>query len=196
MSIKKNFSLVIMDPEKIADMNHIIEQHARITMKSSSPLFFDKRPINSSQIFMDITFFQLECKNEGRISEKLEKIIEKLNGMNTDYYIRDEETGELIVEIEFGGELHVKFNRLERIKQGTFKKIDALKLVKHEYGYCKGFKPIFRPVEEQPIDEIFIQPEIIYLFSPSSENLSKLKDWASGEILKIDPDLEIEFKQY
>lgn len=196
MTIKKNFSIVIMNPEMIDNINKIIIEYATITMNSSSHMYFDRQPIDPNNIASDITFFQLNAENDLRINKRLNEMIEKLDKLNTDYYIRDEETQRLMVEIKFAGELYVKFDDIPIIKQGTYDRIDSLKLLKNEYGYCKGFKPSFRPVESKPTEDVFVNPEIIYLFSDSSENLSKLRNYLSEKIKEIDTDFELEFIPY
>ena len=67
---------------------------------------------------------------------------------------------------------------------------DKLKQSKTEFGYCKGYKPDFRPIESKLIKNVKVEPEKIYLFSDSRENLSKLTDHLSEKIMEIDSNLE------
>ena len=46
------------------------------------------------------------------------------------------------------------------------------------------------------IEDIDVEPETIYLFSDSAENLSKLKELIYERIMEIDPDFEIETKSF
>lgn len=196
MSNKCSFSIAIMNPKDIQDINQIIVKYADTTLNSSSHFYFDKQPINFNQIHHDFIFFQISYENESFLNEKLEKMIGELDKLNTDYILRNEKNGKMLVFLDFSGELIIKFDNLNIIKKDTFKKIDELKLIKNEFGYCKGFKPTFRPMELKPIDSTHVKPEKIYLFSNSSENLLKLKEFLSKEIMKIDSEFELDFTVY
>ncbi len=196
MPLKNNFSIAIMKPEDIDRINQIVSKYAEITMNSSSHIYFDRQPINPSQIVQDFTFFYLNQENEDLLNETLDKMVKDLDGLNTDYILRDEISGKMIVFLNFSGELTIKFDNLKTIKKGTFKKIDELKLTENELGYCKGFIPTFRPVESRPLDSIYTKPEKIYLFSDSSENLLKLKECISQKVMEIDSELELGFMTY
>lgn len=97
---------------------------------------------------------------------------------------------------KFVGSMDIKFDKIKIIKKDTYKKIDALKTLKNEFGICKGYKPDFRPVESQPIENMDIKPEHIYVLCNSSEDLSKLKELLTEKIMEIDQDLVIEYRQF
>ena len=75
----------------------------------------------------------------------------------------------------------------------NFEKIDELKSFNADFGYCKGFKPNFRPIEGNSIEDLNINPEVIYITADSSENLLKLRDFLTDRVKEIDSDLEVEF---
>ena len=102
----------------------------------------------------------------------------------------------MLVYVKFVGILRIKFDKMKTIKKGTYKKIDELKDLNTEFGICKGYMPDFRPIESQPIENVNIKPESIYIYCHSQENLMKLKDILTEKIMEIDSDLEIDFKQY
>lgn len=195
MSIKKNFAVSILDFDKIADVNKIIMEHADITMRTSSFFIFDKQPIEQN-VPPDITIFQIEAEDKKGLDEKLNDLIENLNKLNVDYALRDHDTGEMLIYLEFVGALKIKFDNLKNLKKDTYKKIDDLKDFKTDLGICKGYKPNFRPMESQSIENMIIEPESIYLYCHSQENLFKLKDLLTEKILEIDPDFEIDFRVY
>ncbi len=85
---------------------------------------------------------------------------------------------------------------MKTIKKGTYEKIDELKSHKSEFGVCKGYKPNYRPIETQSIENKDIKHESIYLFSHSQEELLKLKEELIEKIMEIDSDLEIGFRQF
>ena len=145
---------------------------------------------------MDITFFQLESENQSSFDKKLNDLIEELNQLNTGYAIRDEDTHDMIVEIEQVIALDIKFGNVKFLKEGTYEKIDAMNHLKTEFGICKNYNPNFRPLENISIENTDVNPETIYLFSDSAENLSKLKTLVSQKINDIDSNLEIETKPF
>ena len=196
MSTKRSFAITALDSEKIADINNILRKHADITMQSSSHIYFDTQPVNSKDIVQDITFFMLETDEKSSADRKLDELIGELDQLNTDYAIRDEDTGEMIVYVKFVGALDIKFDRLKIVKEGTYEKIDELKSFKTDLGICKGYKPNFRPMESQSLENKNIKPESIYMFCHSQENLMKMKEILFERILEIDSDFEVEFRQF
>lgn len=102
----------------------------------------------------------------------------------------------MIVYVEFVGAIDIKFDNLKIVKKGTYERIDELKSLKTKFGLCKGYKPNFRPMESQSIEDKAIKPESIYLFCHSQEDLENLKDMLYEKILKIEPDFEVEFRQF
>ena len=145
---------------------------------------------------MDITFFQLESENQSSFDKKLNDLIEELNQLNTEYAIRDEGTHDMIVEIEHVIAIDIKFDNVKFLKEGTYEKIDAINHLKNEFGICKNYNPNFRPLENISIENTKVDPETIYLFSDSAENLSKLKTFIFEKIKDIDSNLEIETKPF
>ena len=196
MSVKKNYLVGIMDWTRISDVNAVIAKFATVTLNSSSHMFFLKQPVDSKHISQDVTHFVLKADDEASLKKKLDGLINELDGLNTDYILVDDATNNLIVSIEYAGKLFIKFDNIKIIKEGTFDKINDLKMSRNDYGYCKGFKPKFRPIEGQSIENLEINSEIIYLFADSSENLSKLRDYMSEQILEIDSDFILEFKVF
>lgn len=196
MVIKRNFAISVLDSEMISSVIEVIIKYASITIQSSSHVYFDTQPVTSSEIVQDITFFQIEAEDNAETNEKLNGLIEELDQLNTDYAIRDEDTGRMIEYIKFVAALDIKFDNMKTIREGTYKKIDELKSYKSEFGTCKGYKPHFRPIESQSIENMKIPPETIYLFCHSQEALMKLKELLSEKILEIDGDFKLELRQF
>ena len=196
MAVKKNYAITNLETEKIHDVNNIIRKYASITFQSSSHTYFDMEPTNYNEIIQDMTFFQLECEDESCLDEKFRQLTEEINRLITNYAIRDEDTGELLVYLKYVGEIGIKFDNISVLKEGTYKRIDELKNLKTEYGICRGYKPNFRLMEGQPVGNINNKPEGIYLLCQSQENLMKLKELLTEKIMEIDPDFELEFTQF
>ena len=196
MVVKKNFSIAIVDIEKINEINKIIMRYATSVKEYSSHYYFDLRPMQGEDICMDITLFQLESENESALNKKLNDLIKELDQLNTNYAIRNEDTAELIVEIEHVIALDIKFDNVKFIKEGTYEKIDGFNHLKTEFGVCKTYNPSFRSIENMSTENKVIEHETIYLFSSNAEDLSKLKAFVSEKIMEFDSDLEIEFKPF
>lgn len=196
MAIKRKFSLAIVDIEKITEINGVVLKYATDIKQYSTHFYFNLDPIHPEDINMDITFFQLDADNKEDLDKKLNDLIEEINQLNTGYAIRDEDSHEMIVELEHVIALDIKFDKIKVVKEGTYDKIDAINHLKTEFGICKNYNPNFRPLENSSIENTTVQPETIYLFSDSAENLSKLKAFVSEKITEINPDFEIEVKPF
>lgn len=196
MSVKKKFSLAIVDVEKIDEINTIILKYGFDLQQYSTHTYFNLAPIDADHIYKDISFFQLESENESGVNKKLTDLIEEINQLDTQFAIRDEETHEMIVEINRVIAIYIHFDKVKFINEGTYEKIDAIDHLKTEFGICKTYNPNFRPLENRPLENMIAEPEIVYLFADSEENLSKLKDLICEKIMEIDSDFELELKQF
>lgn len=196
MVFKRKFSIAIVDIEKIEEVNKIIIGHATSLQQYSTYFYFSLSPVNPDDVSMDITFFNLESENQSDLDKQLNDLIEELNGLNTGYAIRDEDTHEMIVEIEHVMALDIKFDNVKFIKEGTYEKIDKFNHLKTEFGICKTYNPNFRPLENISVEDIDVKPETVYLFSDSAEDLSKLKEFISQKIMEINSNFEIASKPF
>lgn len=196
MSIKRNYILGIINDNAIPEFEGTVSRYASMSRESSSHMYFSRQPVDSSDISQDVIFFQLESENKSELDGKVKSLISDLNELKGDYVLRDDETGELLVTVRYGGQITIKFDNLKIIKKGTFEKIDELKSFKTDFGYCKGFKPNFRPIEGNSVEDLNVEPEIIYITASSSENLMKLRDLLTDEVKKIDAGLEVDFNWF
>lgn len=196
MSIKRNYILGIINDNAIPEFEGTVSRYASMSRESSSHMYFSRQPVDSSDISQDVIFFQLESENKSELEGKVKSLISDLNELEGDYVLRDDETGELLVTVRYGGQIAIKFDNLKIIKKGTFEKIDELKSFKTDFGYCKGFKPNFRPIEGNSIEDLNVEPEIIYITASSSENLMKLRDLLTDEVKEIDSGLEVDFNWF
>jgi hypothetical protein len=193
MSVKQNFILGIINDEGISEANNVISKYATKAQDTSSHMYFAKQPINTDEISNDVIFFQIVGEDESQLDKKIENLIKDMENLNIDYVLRDGASGEFLVTVKYGGQIAVKFDNVDVVKPGTFEKIDELKFLKNDLGYCKGFKPSFRPLEGKSTENINVLPEIIYIASDCEENLLKLRDHIIRKVLEIDSDLECEF---
>ena len=193
MTIKRKYVIGIINDEKISEVNNILHKYASLTKESSSHMFFMKQPIDPSKVSQDVTMFTMESESDEKMDEKVKDLIDELEGLNTDYVLRDDETGKLLVTVGYGGQISIKFDHVESIPKGTFEKIDGLKSLHTDFGYCKGFKPNFRPLEGVSVADLEIEPEIIYITADSEENLFKFRDYVIQKVREIDPTLKTKF---
>lgn len=196
MTITRKFSTVIIDLEKISEVNKILVENADSTTQSSSHVIFNLEPINVFENLHDLSFFRIYAEDERNLKNKLDIIIDQLNQQDIDYSIRDEETKEMYTTITSVGALDIKFDNINNIPEGTYKKIDELKNLKTEFGYCKGYKPTFRPIESKDIGNIEVKPETIYLLSRTEEDQKTLKSNITEKIMEINPDFKIEYRLF
>ena len=192
MSVKRNYIVGIINDETIPQFETALSQYATSIKESSSHMYFGKQPIDSDKISQDVRFFNMESESESGLQKKVNDLIADLNKLEGDYALRDDETGELLVTVRYGGQIAVKFDNIKTLEKGTFKKIDEFKSLSTDFGYCKGFKPNFRPIEGN-VENVEIKPEIIYITADSEENLLKLRDYLTDKIKEIDPDFLVEF---
>lgn len=193
MTIKRKYVIGIINDEKISEVNNILHKYVSLTKESSSHMFFMKQPIDPSKVSQDVTMFTMESESDEKMDEKVKDLIDELGGLNTDYVLRDDETGDLLVTVGYGGQISIKFDHVESIPKGTFEKIDELKSLHTDFGYCKGFKPNFRPLEGVSVVDLEIEPEIIYIVADSEENLFKFRDYVIQKVKEIDPTLKTKF---
>ena len=196
MTVSKKFSIVILNLEKLPETSKIIAEISESYNQSSSHMLFNVEPAKPEDITKDLTFFRIGAENDDEVNEKLKEHMDNLNKIDADYSIRNEETGELISTINSAGSLAIKFDNIKTSPNELYEKIDELKNIKTEFGYCKGYKPQFRPAESNSSKDVFIATEKIYLLSKTYEDLLKQKELMSEKIMEIDCDLEIEFKVF
>ena len=194
MVVSKRLSIVTMDYSKIHDINQVIVKYSDSASQSSSHTIFDVEPINLNDVAEDLTFFRISAEDEDSLDKKINELLEELNTVGTDYSIRNMETSEFFTTIASVGAIYIKFDNLKTIPEGTYKKIDEWKNAVTEFGYCKGYKPPFRPLEGNSIEGIDVKSENIYLFATPSEDMPKLMEYISEKIMEINPDFVIETK--
>ena len=129
MATKRSFVINILEIERITDANNIIRKHADITMQSSSYVYFDAQPANPDDLLPDITFFTLESDGKKSADEKLDILIDELNQLDTDYAIRDEDSGKMIEYIKFVGVFNIGKNIIDRVT-----------LIEHSNGAVNSIK--------------------------------------------------------
>ena len=193
MTIKRKYVIGIINAEKISEVNNILHKYASLTKESSSHMFLMKQQIDTSKVSQDVTMFTMESESDEKMDEKVKDLIDELEGLNTEYVLRDDETGKLLVTVGYGGQISIKFDHVESIPKGTFEKIDELKSLHTDFGYCKGFKPNFRPLEGVSVVDLEIEPEIIYIVADSEENLFKFRDYVIQKVMEINPTLKTKF---
>lgn len=195
MQNTKNYAIAILDAEKIDNIHKIVSEYGIITLESSSHIQFDTQPVNPYENTKDMIYFKFDYEDESLLNEKLNNMIDELNQETIYYILRDEGAGKILVTLDYICAMDIKFDNIKIIKEGTYKKIDELKSLKTEFGACKGYRPNFRPLESNPIGNITIKTENIYLFCRTREDFDKMKDFMSKRIMEIDSDLKVEYRE-
>ncbi len=193
MPVKRTYVIGILNDNAISEVNDVISKYAINTHDTSSHMYFLKHPIDLTLVTHDVIFFQIVAENDSELDAYLKNAINDLDALNVEYVLRDYDTGEFLVTVRYGGQIEVSFDNVKVLKKGTFERIDELKLLSTDVGYCRGFKPSFRPLEGKSIEDKKVLPEIIYLISDSKENLLRLRDNIIQRVLEIDSNLECEF---
>ncbi|MBQ2653995.1 MAG: hypothetical protein IJF83_10590 [Methanobrevibacter sp.] len=196
MTIKRDYVLGIVDDECIPKFEKVLTKYASSFKVSSAHVYFARQPISFDNIPNDVIFFQVVDESESSLDKKIKNMFKDLDKLGEDYLLRDGKTGEFTANVRHGGHLEIRFDNLKKIKKGTFDKIDELKLYKSEFGFCKGIKANFHPIEGISIENLMIEPELIYIACKSEEDLEKMKVSLIDMIKEIDPGLDVEFVRY
>ena len=77
----------------------------------------------------------------------------------------------------------------------TLKQLDKIKVLKTEFGYCKGNKPFIRPMETTHLMDVGYS-ELIYLISDSVDHIIDLKLLVENKLLEIDSNFKVEFRLF
>lgn len=196
MSIKRNYVLGVISDEDIPEFEDKISKHALFLKLSSSHVYYARQPAHPGAFAHDIIFFQLEGDDDAAVEKKLQRLFDDLDNAKMDYLIINDETGEVEVRIKYGARIDIKFDNLKTIPEGTFRKIDGLKTLNTDFGHSKGFKPAFRPIEGNAIEDLKVHPETIYIASKTEENFYKMIDYMTERIMEIDSDFIIEWSRF
>lgn len=192
MAMTRKFYLIIFNNDLIHEFNEILFKYSDSVYQSSSHYLFNVNLNNATVTSEDVSYFTLTADDEADMDKKLKELMEELNKLDSYYSIKDSESGEVYSIISKVGAVDIKFDNLDTIPEGVYKKIDRLKNCKMDFGYTKGYNPKFRVIEGKTIEDLEVQTETIYLFSDSSENMEKLHDYMTEKIKDIHPDFVIE----
>ena len=116
------------------------------------------------------------------------------------YYVtfKDYETKEVIRCV---GKVNISFDKVDFVKIGTFEKLDKIKQLKTEFGYCKSYDVTSKGIKgPRPIEGMSAKNmgfvEVIILVSNSLDNLVKLDLLVENKVLEIDSKLEVDFEMF
>lgn len=192
MAVIHKYAIATFDHDKISEIDKIILKYSENITKSSSHVLFNIKPINLTDVVEDLTFFKITAETESESNDIFTKMVNELDTVDTDFSIWNQENRDIFTTIDHLGALDIKFDKIHVIKKGTYKKIDELKNIRTEFGYCKGYKPNFRLLEGKPIESVDVPKETIYLFAKTPEDYSKLTDYISKILMEWDSDFELE----
>lgn len=103
--------------------------------------------------------------------------------------------------IHYVGKVTISFDKVDFVKIGTFEKLDKIKHLKTEWGYCKSHDVTSRGIKgPRPIEGMSAKNmgfvEVIILVSNSLDNLVKLDLLVENKVLEIDSKLEVDFEMF
>lgn len=176
---KDKIIIEIDDTDNFTEIKHIINRHCE----------FQKDKFTYSNI-------QCKCNKENRANlvlkfndrHTLKDLINELYELCKYVTFKDIDSKEVL---PYTGRIIIRFDKNKSIKIGTMDKLDELKVLKTEFGYCEGYKPLLQNVDGcSPV----INTEEIYLVSDSLDNLIKLDSIIQNKLLEFDPNLELDFE--
>lgn len=128
----------------------------------------------------------------------LKDLIKELGELCCHVTFKDYETKEVIHCV---GKVTISFDKVDFVKIGTFEKLDKIKQLKTEFGYCKSYDVTSRGIKgPRPIEGMSAKNmgfvEVIILVSNSLDNLVKLYSLVENKVLEIDSKLEVDFEMF
>ena len=97
--------------------------------------------------------------------------------------------------LQYIGTLIISFEDIKFLQPDTLKQLDKIKVLKTEFGYCKGNKPFIRPMETTHLMDVGYS-ELIYLISDSVDHIIDLKLLVENKLLEIDSNFKVEFRLF
>ena len=182
--MKNKIIIEINDMVKYDELSDIISNHCELQIWGSGD-FDSRKQINNDR--------RAKCGVYKFIENHTAKDLFKELGILCRYVtFRDADSKKVLGYV---GTIIISFDKVKHIKIGTFKKIDELKKFKTDLGYCKGNKPLFRPMEDMDIVNME-HSELIYLISDSIDNIIELEGIVEERILEIDPNFKVDFRLF
>lgn len=180
---KKNKLIIeIDDMDKFNETMAIVTRHCELQMGRSGDFDIQGKSNNDNKVKFGIYKFYEK--------HTLKDLINELGELSKYLTFKDVDSKEILPYI---GRIIISFDKIESIKVGTYDKLDELKVLKTEFGYCKGYKPNIRLMEATYAVNMGYS-EVIYLVSDSLENLIKLDSIIENKLLTFDSDFELNFE--
>lgn len=180
---KKNKIIIeIDDMDKFAEIIPIVKRNCELQMGGSGDFDIQGKANNDNRAKFGIYKFDE--------NHTLKELINELGELCKYVTFKDIDSKEVL---QYIGRIIISFDKIESIKFGTFDKLDELKVLKTEFGYCKGYKPNIRLMEGTYAVNMRYS-ESIYLISDSLDNLIKLDSIIENKLLKFDSNFELDFE--
>ena len=177
----KEIIIEIDDMEKYKEIYSIITMHCE--PQSGGPKDIDSQINSNGDYRKEFGIYNFDENHT------LKDLINELGELCKYVTFIDRHSGDVL---QYIGRLTISFDKIKSIKIGTHDKIDELKVLKTEFGYCKGQKPDIRIMETSHAVNMGFS-EVIYLLSDSLDNLVKLDLLIEKELLDFDSNFELEF---
>lgn len=177
----KEIIIEIDNMDKYGEIFPIITRHCE--PQSGGPKDLDSQGTINSDYRKEFGIYKFDENHT------LKDLINELGELCKYVTFIDQDSGDVL---QYIGRLTISFDKIKYIKVGTHDKIDELRTLKTELGYCKGKKPDIRIMESGYALNMGFS-EIIYIISDSLDNLVKLDLLIEKELLNFDSNFEFEF---
>lgn len=184
MYVKNEIIIEINDMSKYDEISNIINKYCKLQMGGPKDLDIPGRGNGDYRSEFGIYKFK-----EGHNANDLIKDLKMLCKYVT---FKDRDSKKIL---QYIGTLIISFENINYLKPGSLKKIDEIKVLKTEFGYCKGNKPFMRPMETSQFIGLKYS-ELIYLISDSIDNIINLELLVENKVLEIDSNFKVEFRLF
>ena len=182
MNTKNEIIIEITDMTKYEEINPIIAKHCEFQM--GGPIELDAQGISSGDWRPEQGIYKfIENHSVGDLIHDLKMLCKYV-------VFKDIDSRKILPYI---GTLIIHFDNIDYLKADTIEKIDKLKDLKTEWGYCMGKKPLIGPMVATS-SRFLDYSEHIQIISDYFNNFIELKNYVENKVLEIDSNFKIEFK--
>ena len=179
---KNKIIIEIDDMDKFAEIRSIVNRHCELQSGGSGDFDIQGKSNKDNRAKFGIYKFDDDST--------LKDLINELGELCKYVTFKDIDSKEVL---QYIGRIIISFDKIESIKVGTLDKLDEIRVLKSELGYCKGYKPDIRIMETSNAVNMGYS-EVIYLVSDSLDKLVKLDLLVEDKLFEFDSNIELDFE--